>query len=169
MNKTTTTTASEKENVKAFSADILSNSIEANSILACGQVKYAFRNHYVNLATDESGIEALLVSIFQNKEAVFALADSQMNSPLRQVVISGSFYSEELHEFVVEIFGDNRYPLETIRHYLSNLLSRDRKLANGSSVKAIVGKVKLDKTEDLPRPCPRPRCKWFLLNTADHA
>lgn len=167
MNKETlTATASEKQNAKAFSDNILANSIETNSILASGQVRYAFRTHYANLETEEFGIESLLVSIFKEHDAIFPLEAGDKTSALREVVIAASFYTEDLHALVVEKFGPNRYPIETIRHYLSNLLSRDRK-ANGSTIPAIVGKVQLTGIEDFERTCPKPRCKWFLLKSAD--
>ena len=142
----------EKAQAVAMSREILSNSQDINNVLTTAENKPVFHTHYVNLDASESGSADLITRSLREHEAVFPLNVGE--TELRQIAIAGSMFTDEILAKVQEYFtaGSTRYPLQTVKNYLSTYMPKAGK----------VGKVQLKGHEDKGRPCPKPRCKWFL-------
>lgn len=135
--------------IAEFAQDILANSMDTNNILASGNVKFAFRSHYVNTANNVNGIEQLIKSILTDNGSIFVSEIEK--SSMRKIAIAGSMFTEDIISIVRENFGVDRYPDATIKMYLS-------KFAKG------IAKFQLQNNEDSGRDCCRPRCKYYLVN-----
>lgn len=142
-----------KTQAVAMSREILANSQDINNVLTTAGEKPVFHTHYVNLDANESGIADLITRILLENEAVFPANVGE--TELRQIAIAGSMFTDEILAKVQEYFsaGSTRYPLQTVKNYLSTYMPKAGK----------VGKVQLKGHEDKTRACPKPRCKWFLL------
>jgi len=144
----------EAKNAIAMSREVLSGLRDLNNIeTTSGIVPNIFHTHFVDLATGEKGIADLICRILREREAIFPLGAEQ--TELRQVAIAGAMFTDAILAEVEMRFtaGSIRYPAKTVRAYLSVHLGKSGK----------VGKVQLTNLEDKPRPCCKPRCKWFLI------
>jgi len=129
--------------------EILGVSQEINQICEANKTRYAFRTHYVNTKTGDTGIEALIISILSG--ATFKSNIEATGN--RKMAIAQSFYAFEVINEVRAIFGSERYPDETIIQLLSSNMVKT----------GIVGKIQLSGIEDKPRNCCRPRNKFYLI------
>lgn len=153
-------TTTEQANAIGMSREVLANSQDINNVLSTSNVvKAVFHTHFVSMENDLAGIADLISSILREHEAVFPLsvADKDENgnfNPLRPIAIAGSMFTHEIESEVKARFaaGSKRYPLQTVKNYLSTYMPKLGK----------VGKIQLTGKEDTSRPCPKPRCKWFL-------
>ena len=151
-------TAIEKEESKnaiSMQREILTNCQDINNVLTSAQnVSPLFHSHYVNMDTAAHGIENLIAEILTAREAVFPKGIE--HTEFKKVAIAASMFASEIEKEVEARFtaGSCRYPYETIHQYLSVFMFRKGK----------VGKIKLSGIEDQPRPCCKPRCKWYLIN-----
>lgn len=132
--------------------ELLENQHDINNVLTTAEnVSPMFGGHYFNMESGEHGLQTLIAEILTEREAIFP-KDSE-NSALRQVVISAGMFTSEIVAEVEKRFsgGTNRY--KYVHAYLSVIMFKNGK----------IGKVKLTNNEDKPRPCFKPRCKWFLI------
>jgi hypothetical protein len=135
------------ETVCGLAREIVDTSRDQNNVLATGEVHFFVRGHYVDTATGTFGIESLIRNILRANNAIFPAGAEK--TELRAIVIAGAKFTDEIIAAVRETFGADRYPDGTIRMYLSKFGKQ-------------FGKVKLSNSEDSNRPCPKPRCKWYV-------
>jgi len=142
--------------VMPYASPLVDNTRDMNNIMeAAGNVHKLVRGHYVNMATGVYGIERLIASILANAEAVFP--PDVEKTEFRAIAVAKSFYAVEVISAVREHFGAERYPDSVIATYLAHYMQKETS-ANR------VGAIQLTKTEDMPRPCPKPRTKYYLLD-----
>lgn len=143
------------------SAELLGNAQDINNVLTVAKVQSIFQGHYFNLENDSHGIAFLIAEILKEREAVFPKGIE--TSELRQVAIATSMYASDIIEEVHNRFtaGSSRYPYETVHAYLSIFMNADNKKQLRSVPK--IGQIKLTNNEDKPRPCFKPRCKYYLV------
>ena len=108
------------------------------------------------MTTEENGIAALISEILSDNEAIFPAGIE--TTEFRKVAIASAMFASEIIEQVQSRFaaGSVRYPYKTIHQYLSIFMTRNGK----------VGKIKLTNAEDKPRPCNKPRTKWYFVEAA---
>ena len=141
----------------ALQRETLSGSMDINNVLTTStQVHPLFQTHYTNMETAENGITALIKEILTANEAVFPKGIEE--TEFRPIALAASMFASEIIEQVQSRFsnGSMRYPYKTVHQYLSIFMTRSGK----------VGKIKLSNTEDKPRPCNKPRTKWYLVEAA---
>lgn len=156
MIKTKTTVSAEAKNALEMSREVLDNSRDLNNVMTTATVvRPVFHTHFVSMDETLFGIADLISDILTQRQAVFPKGVEK--TELRKVAISASLYTSEILEAVESRFtaGSVRYPLQTIKSYLSVFMSKGKG--------ATIGKIQLKGKEDSPRPCDRPRCKWYLI------
>ena len=148
-----TTIKSNSTKVNTFSKTITATLSQTNGLLASVNVALPFRTHYINVKTGEMGIEDLINSILENRNAVYP-ANIGATS-FRSVAIGNSMFASDVISQVRKIFGADRYPDATIYQYLSVFMFKQNK----------IGKIKLSNIEDKNRPsnCFKPRIKFFII------
>jgi hypothetical protein len=140
---------------KGMQREIHSNFHDINNILTVAGVKPLLQAHWT-----DGGIEQMITDCLTLNESVFSSdvcgKDGKGGGTLRPVIIKTSMFVTDILHYVEENFtaGTSRYPLKTIHQYLSIFMFRNNK----------VGKIKLTNHEDKPRPCDKPRVKWYLIN-----
>ena len=149
-----------------LSQDTLSNMQDINGTLTVGSISPVFQTHFVNLRTGEVGIADLICKILRENDSVFPAGSA--DSELRPIAIAGSMFTCEILAKVQELFtaGSTRYAQPSVKAYLSAWLQGNEKQVNRNAHPARIGKIQLKGIEDQPRPCNRPRCKWYLLQNA---
>ena len=141
-----------KTTLNQFSMSLKNSLKNANGILNDMNVALPFRTHYVNIATGANGIELLIASILENKNAVNV--NGVESTALRNVAIkTSSMFASDIIAAVRKQFGFDRYPDATVFQYLSVNMVR-----NGT-----VGKIKLSNVEDKNRSSFKPRVKYYLV------
>ena len=104
--------------------------------------------HYNRPELNLYGLEQLIRAILRGKSNS-TFPKGAETTELRAAVIGAGMFTNEIIDTVRTEFGGNRYTTASIRTYLTQ---------KGKGI----GKVRLIGKEDTNRPCPRPRCKWFL-------
>jgi hypothetical protein len=161
--KNETTLTSEAKNARALGPEVLAQSQDINAIeTMAGNVPNIFQTHYVDTKTGEKGIADLICRILRERGAIFPAGAEQ--SELRQIAIAGAMFADQIVAEVQSRFTVNsiRYPEKTVKAYLSVHLSKPTGPLDNQTP-ARVGRIHLTKNEDQPRPCDKPRCKWFLI------
>jgi hypothetical protein len=144
----------EQTNAVSMGREVLANSQDINNVLTTSNiVKTVFHTHFVSMENNLAGIADLISTILREHDAIFPLNSSQ--TELRPIAIAGAMFTNEILEEVQTRFtaGSKRYPLQTVKNYLSTYMPKTGK----------VGKIQLSGKEDVSRSCPKPRCKWFLV------
>ena len=142
--------------VLPYAAPLVENTRDMNNIMeAAGNVHKLVRAHYVNLEQGIYGIERLIASILAKNEAIFP--QGVETTEFRTIAVAKAMYVTEIISAVREVFGSERYPDSVIATYLAHYMQKETS-ANR------VGAIQLTKTEDKPRPCPKPRTKYYLLD-----
>lgn len=158
------TTNNEAKMAIGMNREIQANMKDENTVLTSSKViRSVFHNHVIDMETGECGIEKLITRIMREHGAESAKTVVNANgetvaieqSELRQSLIGMAMHTDEIANEVQSRFsaGSIRYPLQTIKSYLSVFMFKQGK----------VGKVQLTGKEDSNRPCDRPRCKWYLV------
>lgn len=140
--------------VAAMVAEVHQNAIDGNNVLTSAGIKPVLQAH-----NEDCGIAGLIRDILTERQAVFPLGVEK--TEFRQVAIAASMLATEIAAEVQTRFaaGSTRYPLESVKQYLSVFLAKPSRKA--SVVR--VGKFQLSKTEDAGRPCCKPRTKYFWV------
>lgn len=140
---------------KQMQRELLSNAIDSNNVLTTAGIRPEFQAHVFNMQSGECGIELLIVSILQENGSTFP--SNIGSTEFRQVAINGSMFASEIIQAVQDRFanGSTRYPYATVYAYLCNPANKK---------KSGIVSIKLTNSEDKPRPCPKPRQKYFLPN-----
>jgi hypothetical protein len=133
--------------------ELLSNAIDSNNVLTTAGIRPVFQSHVFDMQSGECGIELLIVAILRDNGAIFP-ADIA-STEFRQVAINGAMFASEIIQAVQDRFanGSSRYPYATVYAYLCNPANKK---------KSGVVSIRLTNSEDKPRPCPKPRQKYFL-------
>lgn len=148
----------EKQNAvseaKKMQRDLLSNAVDSNNVLTTAEnIGPMFLAPYFNMNNGDGGIENLIMEILTDNGSTFP--KDIASTEFRQVGINGSMYASEIIGEVQNRFaaGSTGYPPATVYAYLCNPKNKKK-----SGIVAI----KLTNSEDKPRPCPKPRQKYFL-------
>jgi hypothetical protein len=129
---------------------------DVNKVLTKSNIaRPIFHTHYANLATGEFGIADLIAKILSENGSVFKAGVE--STPSKVQAIAGSMFTQEIINRVQAIFtgGTCRYPPKSVKAYLSCVRIH----------KGRFGKIQLSGVEDQPRPCPKPRCKYYLVQS----
>ena len=150
MNETLNATVEAKK----MQRELLANATDSNNVLTTAEnIAPMFLAPYFNMTSGECGIELLIVSILRDNGSTFP--SNIASTEFRQVGINGSMYASEIISEVQNRFaaGSTGYPYSTVYAYLCN---KENKKKSG------ILAIKLTNSEDKPRPCPKPRQKYFL-------
>ena len=140
------------EQAREQAATLHSTQVDIQNVMqSAGNVHYYVRPHVVLLDVGVYGIESLIAYILKTRQAVFARGAE--HTALRGVVVAASMTAEAIHNEVVRINGEGKYPLSTIRQYLT------------TEMRGKVVGFKLLSAEDKARPSKCLRNAWYLLNT----
>jgi hypothetical protein len=135
-----------------LSVVVVENSMAINNTLAeTKKVTGFYGTHYANAELDICGIVALVKDILRENEAVFSRGIE--NTELRAIGIAASMFTSDIVQAVNTRFasGGMRYKPQAVK----NVLSTYGKLE--------IAKIQLTNAEDKPRPCSKPRAKWYLI------
>jgi hypothetical protein len=143
----------EKQNAVSLGRELLSTAQDTNNVLTTATVPSIFQGHYFNLETESHGVIALITEILTEHEAIFPLGVE--STEFRKTALATALTAEDIMSEIQNKFtaGSTRYPYETIHQNLSIVMFRSKK----------VGKIRMTNAEDKPRPCNKPRCKWYLV------
>ena len=121
---------------------------DLNTILtSTGTVSPVFMAHHFDPTTGKNGIKNLILDILVKAGAVFA--DDQDREA---IIHTGMFTSQIMAECQNRFSaGSSRYPLQTIKSYLSVFMRRE----------SSIGFIKLTRTEDTTRKGTKCRYVWF--------
>jgi len=138
---------------RALTKRIVRNMQSKNRVLAkAGDVPRYGLDTYANPAKGIYGVQPLIASILKARRAVFSIGVENHPSDRRKA-IKRSLYAEEIIQRVGEDAGKECFARYTIYHYLCTLMPKQN----------VVGKIRLSKDEDRPRPCSKPRIKFYLI------
>jgi hypothetical protein len=140
---------------KALAVAMSNETIEAcqavNNTLTTAGVRAHYQAHYANAQLDVCGILALVKDILREAQAEFPRGIE--NTELRKIAVAASMFTSEILAEVEKRFaaGGLRYKIQAVKNVLSTYGKDD------------IGKITLTNTEDKPRDCAKPRCKWYLF------
>ena len=144
----------------------------ANVYKSAGNVGAIFNPHYVNMlktisipdaktVKNRHGIALIIAEILTEHEAVFPANVGETS--FRPLAISAGMFAEDIFNAIQNQFaaGTDRYALPSVHVYLCSLMNADKK----HYIKGLpkVASVQLTNSEDSPRPCKKPRRKYFLV------
>lgn len=135
-----------------MSSVVVENCMAINNTLAeTKKVTGFYGTHYANAELDVCGIVALVQDILRENDAVFSRGIE--NTELRNIGIAASMFTSDIIEAVKTRFasGGMRYKAQAVKNVLSTY------------GKDSIAKIQLTNNEDKPRPCSRPRAKWYLI------
>jgi len=149
----TVTSPCPNEMVRDLSREIVESEKDlGNTLSSAGNVHAFVLPHYTDVNTGTYGIESLILAILKNAGASFPKDIEQ--GEFRKVAINASLFASEIISQVQEIFtaGNSRYPYQTIHNCLATYLAKKGKVC----------KIYLTNQEDKPRPCCKPRVKFYV-------
>lgn len=152
-----TTISAEKKAAINMTREIQQSSQDINNVLTTSTITRAvFHTHYVSMDNSLFGIADLITDILKGNGALFPKGIEK--TELRGVALSSAMTTEEVMQAVECRFtaGSIRYPLQTIKSYLSVFMSKGKK--------ATIGRIQMSNAEDANRECCKPRCKWYVLD-----
>lgn len=152
-----TTISAEKKAAINMTREIQQSSQDINNVLTTSTITRAvFHTHYVSMDNSLFGIADLITDILKGNGALFPKGIEK--TELRGVALSSAMTTEEVMQAVECRFtaGSIRYPLQTIKSYLSVFMSKGKK--------ATIGRIQMSNAEDINRECCKPRCKWYVLD-----
>lgn len=156
MNSIETIEQNEAKALAISVADETQETMQAvNNTLHVAGTRAHFQAHYSNAKLDIAGLVALVKDILREGQAEFPR--NAHDTELRKIVIACSMFTEEIYAKAQERFfaGSDRGKRQAIKNVLSTY------------AKGQIAKVKLSPKEDQPRTSDKPRCKWYLISTAD--
>ncbi len=121
---------------------------DLNTILtSTGTVSPVFMAHHFDPTTGKNGIKNLILDILTARGAVF-----QNDLDRESIIQKGLFTSQIMAECQARFSaGSTRYPLQTIKSYLSVFMRRE----------SSIGFIKLTRSEDVSRKGTKCRYVWF--------
>ena len=139
----------------AMSGETIEASQAVNNTLTTAGVRAHYQAHYANAQLDVCGILALVKDILREAQAEFPRGIE--TTELRKIAVAASMFTAEILAKVEERFaaGGLRYKIQAVKNVLSTY-GKDE-----------IGKITLTNSEDKPRDCAKPRCKWYLIQTKD--
>ena len=151
------TKISEAEEAKALAIALTDETIETaralNNTLATAEVRPHFQAHYANAKLDVYGIMALVRDILREAQAEFPRGIE--STELRQIAVAASLFTSDILAEVQTRFaaGSTRYKVQSVKNCLSTYGKLD----------GTIGRIQLTPSEDQPRPCSKPRFKWYRV------
>ena len=146
---------SENSEAKTFAIAATEETIQGqkaiNNTWTVAEVRAHYQGHYVNMSERVYGIIMLVARILEKKDSEFPR--NAHTGELRKIVAAGSTFTSEILEQVEIEFASAglRYKAQAVKNVLSTYGTE------------FIAKIQLDKNEDQPRPCDKPRCKWYLI------
>jgi hypothetical protein len=155
MNTKIETKNEEKAAAVNMSPEVLETMRAINNTLTVAEVSPYYQAHYSNAQIDVHGIMALVRDILRAAQA--ELPRGIENTELRQIGIASALFTSEILAEVENRFaaGGLRYKIQAVKNCLSTYGNHD----------GTIGKIKLTNTEDHPRKCAKPRCKWYRIQS----
>ena len=155
----------------AMSSEIVQASMDIITTLATtNKVRAFFGTHYANAELGVTGIVQLVELVLKENDAVFGREIE--NTDLREIAIASAMFTADIVAGVKEKFASAglRYKEQAVKNVLSTY-GRAGKTQTKTG-KAVVStgsiiKIQLTDKEDKPRPCSKPRAKWYLVSTPD--
>ena len=150
-----------------MSSVVVENCMAINNTLAeTKKVTGFYGTHYANAELDVYGIVALVQDILRENDAVFSRGIE--NTELRNIGIAASMFTSDIIAKVQERFASAglRYDEQAVKNVLSTYGREGKtKTKNGKAVVSTghIAKIQLTNNEDKPRPCSKPRAKWYLI------
>lgn len=154
-------TLDQSNEAAAFAVSLSAETIAAskgvnNTLETTGKVKASYGTHYANTELDIYGIQQLVCEILRANESVFSrgIESTEIESTeLRHIAIAASMFTSDIIATVNEAFADAgmRYKPQAVKNVLSTY------------GKDLIVKITLTNNEDQPRPCSKPRAKWYLI------
>ena len=143
----------EKAAAVAMSGEVLEAMQAVNNTLTTAGVRPNFQAHYANAKLDVYGIMDLVKDILRVAQAEFPRGIE--NTELRKIAVAASLFTSEILAEVQARFaaGSTRYKVQSVKNCLSTY----------GKVDGTIGRIKLSNTEDKPRDCAKPRCKWYRV------
>ena len=153
MNTKIETENEDKAAAVAMSGEVLEAMQAVNNTLTIAGVRPNFQAHYANATLDVYGIMDLVRDILRSAQA--ELPRGIENSELRKIAVAASLFTSEILAEVQARFaaGSTRYRVQSVKNCLSTYGKLD----------GTIGRIKLSNTEDKPRDCAKPRCKWYRV------
>ena len=111
----------------------------------------AYGTHYANTELDIYGIQQLVCQVLRENESVFFRGIE--STEFRHIAIASSMFTSNIIAAVGLKFADAgmRYKPQAVKNVLSTY------------GKDLIVKITLSNNEDQPRPCSKPRAKWYLI------
>lgn len=149
LNKTETNEA--KSFAVAASAEVMKSTQTNNNTLTIAEVRAHYQGHYANAHERVYGIMMLVADILFKGDAEFPR--NSHTGELRNIVVAGSMFTSDILAAAEARWtaGGRRYKAQAIKNVLSTYGTE------------YIAKIQLSKTEDQPRDCDKPRCKWYLI------
>ena len=153
MNTKTENQNEDKAAAVAMSGEVLEAMQAVNNTLTIAGVRPNFQAHYANAQLDVYGIMDLVRDILRFAQAEFPRGIE--NTELRKIAVAASLFTSEILAEVQARFaaGSTRYKVQSVKNCLSTY----------GKVDGTIGRIKLSNTEDKPRDCAKPRCKWYRV------
>jgi hypothetical protein len=141
----------EKTAAIELSQTVIETSRDINNTLTTAGVRAHYQAHYANAQLDICGILALVKDILRASQAEFPRGIE--TTELRKIAVAASMFTSEILAEVEKRFaaGGLRYKIQAVKNVLSTY-GKDE-----------IGKITLTNSEDKPRDCAKPRCKWYLI------
>jgi hypothetical protein len=140
----------------AMSDELVTASMSINNTLKIQGTRAFFATHYANAQLDVFGIVSLVQYVLKQNDAVFGRGIE--HTDLRAVAIASSMFTSDIIAEVGKLFADAglRYKPQAVKNVLSTY------------GKPLIVKITLSSDEDRPRPCSKPRAKWYLVTTPEN-
>jgi len=137
----------------AMSGEIVQTSQDINNTLETQGTRAFFGTHYANAELDVFGIVALVKHVLRENDSVFGRGIEK--TEFRKIAVSGAMFTSQIVEAIGTLFANAgmRYKPQAVKNVLSTY------------GKGEIIKIKLSNAEDKPRPCSKPRAKWYLVST----
>jgi len=149
-------TLDQSKEAAAFAVSLSTETIEAskgvnNTLETTGKVKPFFGTHYANAELDIYGIQQLVCQVLRENESVFARGIEA--TEFRHIAIGASMFTSDIIAAIGVKFANAgmRYKPQAVKNVLSTYGTNE------------IAKIKLSNGEDFPRPCSKPRAKWYLI------
>ena len=143
----------------SLSPEIIQASKDINNTLETTKaVSVRFGTHYANAADGVTGIMALVKQILKDNGA--ELPRTIEDDGFRNIAVACSMFTQDI---IAEVAKRHewRYKAQAVK----NVLSTYCKAGGPHAIKGQgdIVKIQLSNNEDKPRPCSKPRAKYYLI------
>ncbi len=132
-----------------------------NNTLQVANVRAHFQTHYANAQEEIYGILELVADILRKGDACFPR--NAHNTELHNIVAASAMFTSDILAEVEKRFaaGGGRYKVQAVKNVLSTYGKGIIQKIKGTNNPKASG----DCYYDSPRPCAKPRCKRYLIDS----